>query len=50
MGTIAGMFRREGDERTKSEYENRIKELKNEWFGQGHKHGNHSRYVGKERV
>ena len=28
------MFRREGDERTKSEYENRINELKNEWFGQ----------------
>ncbi|WP_045214048.1 Rpn family recombination-promoting nuclease/putative transposase [Desulfonatronovibrio magnus] len=40
MGTIAEMFRREGDERTKSEYENKIKEyenqinvLKNEWFG-----------------
>ncbi len=33
MGTIAEMFRREGDERTKLEYENKINHLKDEWFG-----------------
>ncbi|MFO7876111.1 MAG: Rpn family recombination-promoting nuclease/putative transposase [Desulfovermiculus sp.] len=34
MGTIAEMFRREGDERTKFEYEEKLAQLKNEWSGQ----------------
>jgi hypothetical protein len=34
MGTIAEMFRREGREETKLEYEEKLVELKNEWSGQ----------------
>ena len=34
MGTIAEMFRREGREEVRTEYENKINGLKNEWFGQ----------------
>ncbi|WP_045214394.1 Rpn family recombination-promoting nuclease/putative transposase [Desulfonatronovibrio magnus] len=33
MGTIAEMFRREGREEIRAEYENTINVLKNEWFG-----------------